>query len=66
MVSDVGLEPIFEANTTAQERKEMVLGRMHFGAWWFKPVQDPSGRVVSTTMFCTVNGDAGGKIPKFV
>lgn len=53
-------------NTTDRERKSHVLARMHFSAWWFKPVKDSNGDIIGTSMFAVVNGDAGGAIPKWV
>lgn len=66
IASDHGLESKFAENTTDRERKSHVLARMHFSAWWFKPVTDATGEIIGTKMFAVVNGDAGGAIPKWV
>ena len=65
-VTDKGLEGIFDKYLTADDKKNFVLARFHFGGWWFRPNRDANGNIVSTACFAAVCSDPGGKIPKWL
>ena len=66
IVTDRGLEQVFDKYLTAEDKKNYVLARFHFGGWWFTPNRDSSGKIVSTACFAAVCSDPGGKIPKWM
>jgi hypothetical protein len=66
IVTDRGLEGEFNKYLTAEDKKNYVTARFHFGGWWFTPNKDSNGKIVSTACFAAVCSDPGGKIPKWL
>jgi hypothetical protein len=66
IVTDKGLEAVFDKYLTVDDRKNLVVARFHFGGWWFTPVKDTNGKITGTCIFGAFCSDVGGSVPKWL
>ena len=65
ILSEKNNQALLEKFLTPAEERKYVLAKTFLGAYWLRPVRDPTdGSVTGTTVRYVFSGDMGGSLPK--